>query len=262
MKKFKNVLKEIDFTFNNIILFNNFLSSLLIFLVVYIILSLFNFYQIYSLIPALLYFIIFSIKGIRKKHLLEVERKYPFLNERLRTARDNLRMENPIVDSLKSTIMKDMRYVQVSSFINQKKISYKILISIVLCFLVVFTSQFDLSFNIKDTARNVVDFVYKTGGNDTGGGSQGLQRIAGSGITENIFGDPSLAKMGNENLDMVIKQSGYEINLDDVKDPERRDFDNLFPDDIFVESADVYEENIEEGKQEIVKNYFLKLAEE
>ncbi|MBU4284023.1 MAG: hypothetical protein KJ968_02880, partial [Nanoarchaeota archaeon] len=66
MKKFNKVLKEINFTFSNIILFNGFLNAFLIFLVLYIPLSLFNFYQIYSLVPAVLYFIIFSYKGIRK----------------------------------------------------------------------------------------------------------------------------------------------------------------------------------------------------
>ncbi|MDD5086141.1 MAG: hypothetical protein PHV16_00110 [Candidatus Nanoarchaeia archaeon] len=261
MKKFKKVLREINFTFNNIIMFNVFLISVLIFLSSYIVLSLFNFYKEYALVPALLYFFLFSIKGITEKHLLTVERKYPFLNERLRTARDNIKMENPIVDSLKSDIMNDMKYVNVSSFINEKEISYKILVAVVLCFLLVFTSQFDLSFNLKDTAIDTIDFIYGIGGNNTEGGIQGLQKIAGSGIGESLFDDPSIAQMGDEKLDLIIKPAGYEINLDKVKEPERRDFDQLFPDEVFVESAEVYQENIQKEKQEIVKNYFLKLAE-
>ena len=260
MKKFNKVLKEINFTFSNIILFNSFLNAFLIFLVLYIVLSLFNFYQIYSLVPAILYFIIFSYKGIRKKHLRDVEKKYSLLNERLRTAADNIRMENPVVDELKSDIMRDMKHVEVTSFFNQKKLSYKILLSIILCFLMVFSAQFDISFSFKNIADNAADFIYGIGGNESGAGNQGLERIAGSGESENVFGDAYIAQMGDENIDMIIKQAGYEINLDDVKEPERREFDELFPDEVFIATADVYEEKIQEEQQELVKTYFLKLA--
>jgi len=261
MKKFNKLIKEINFTFNNIILFNSFLNAFLMFLVLYIPLSLFNFYQVYSLVPAVLYFIISSYKGIRKKHLRDVEKKYHLLNERLRTAADNIKMENPVVDELKSDIMMDMKKVEVTSFFNQKKVSYKILLSIILCFLMIFSAQFDLSFNFKDAANTAVDFIYGIGGNNTDGGKQGLERIAGSGVSESLFGDAQIAQMGDEMLDMTIKQAGYEINLDDVKEPERRDFEELFPDEVFAATADVYEEKIQEDQQELVKAYFLKLAE-
>ncbi len=262
MKKFNKVLREINFTFNNIVLFNSFLNAFLIFLIIYIILSLFNFYQIYALVPAALYFIIKTYKGIREKHLINVEKKYPLLNERLRTARDNIKMENPVVDELKSNITRDMKKVEVTSFFNQKNVSYKILLSIILCFLVVFSARFDLSFNLKDAANTAVDFVYSIGGNNTGDGKQGLERIASSGISESVFGDAQIAQMGGEMLDMVIKPAGYEINLDEVKEPEKRDFEELFPDDVFVETADVYEEKIQEDQQELVKAYFLKIAKD
>jgi len=261
MKKFKKVLKEINFTFNNIILFNSFLNAFLIFLIIYIILSLFNFYQRYALVPAGLYFVINLYRGIREKHLITVEKKYPFLNEKLRTARDNIRMENPVVDSLKLDIMRDMKRVEVSSFINQKNISYKTLLSIILCFLIIFSAQFDISHNIKNAADNTLDFIYGLAGNNTNEGESGLERMAGSGATESIFGNAQIAQMGDENIDMVIKQSGYEINLDEVKEPERREFEELFPDEVFVATADVYEEEIKEEQQELVKAYFLKLAE-
>jgi len=262
MKKFNKVLKEINFTFSNIILFNSFLNAFLIFLVLYIPLSLFNFYQVYSLVPAILYFIIFSYKGIRKKHLRDVEKKYNLLNERLRTAADNIKMENPVVDELKSDIMRDMKKVEVTSFFNQKKVSYKILLSIILCFLMVFSARFDLSFNFKDAANNAADFIYGLGGNESGDGKQGLERISGSGESESVFGDAYIAQMGDEMLNMMIKQAGYEINLDDVKEPERREFEELFPDEVFIATADVYEEKIKEDQQELVKTYFLKLAED
>jgi len=262
MKKFDKVLKEINFTFNNIILFNSFLNTFLIFLIIYLILSLFNFYQAYALVPAAVYFIIKTYKGISEKHLINVEKKYPILNERLRTARDNIRMENPVVDELKSNIMGDMKKVEVTSFFNQKNISYKILLGIILCFLVIFSAQFDLSFNFKDAANTAVDFIYGIGGNNSGDGNQGLERIASSGISESVFGDAQIAQMGDEMLDMVIKPAGYEINLDDVKEPEKRDFEELFPDDVFVETSDVYEEKIKEDQQELVKAYFLKIAKD
>jgi len=262
MKKFNKVLKEINFTFNNIILFNSFLNTFLIFLILYLLLSFFNFYQIYSLVPAALYFIVNLYKGITEKHLITVEKKYPFLNERLRTARDNIKIENPVVDELKDDIIRDIKKVEVASFFNQKKQSYKILLSIILCFLIIFSAQFDLSFDFKNIADNAIDFVYGIGGNESDAGKQGLERIAGSGESESVFGDAYIAQMGDEMLDVMIKQAGYEINLDDVKVPERREFEELFPDEVFIATSDVYEEKIKEEQQELVKTYFLKLAKD
>jgi len=261
MKKFKKVIKEINFTLNNIILFNSFLNAFLIFLVIYLFLSLFNFYQRYALVPAALYFIIRLYRGIKEKHLITVEKKYPLFNERLRTARDNIKMENPVVDSLKSDIIRDMKRVEVSSFINQKNISFKTLLSITLCFLMIFSARFDIQHNIKNTADNILDFIYNNGGNNTNEGEPGLEKMTGFGTSESIFGDAQIAQMGDEKLDMVIKQAGYEINLDDAKEPERREFEELFPDEVFTTTAEVYEEKIKEDQQELVKTYFLKLAE-
>ena len=55
MKQFSEVVKEIDRTLNEFILFENIVNTTLVFLVFYLILSVFDIRPLYALLPALLY---------------------------------------------------------------------------------------------------------------------------------------------------------------------------------------------------------------
>ena len=145
MKSFKKVIKEINATFGILIVFDALLNSIIIFLLSFLVLSLFNFYPNYAFLPATIYLIAFIIKKIIKNHLVDVEKNYINLDEKLRTAADNINKENPVVNELQSDIIKSMKYVHASSFINQRFTSYKILACIALSFTIVLLASFDVS---------------------------------------------------------------------------------------------------------------------
>ncbi len=263
MKPFFRLLREINFTFGNIILFSNILSAIIIFLGAYLLLALIRFYPLIAIIPAICFLIIDSYNRIRKKHYREVEEAYPNLNEKLRTAADNLYKENPIVNELQREVIDDVKHVKVASFINQRSTSYKILTCVILCFGILFISTFNIGFDINLLVEKPSDYSYNMrGGNLTGSGKAGDERSAGGETSEDIFGEPEVAELGQELFDFSISASGYEINLDDIQEVERKEFQELFPgtDSIFT-SAAVYEENIPKEQQEIVKNYFEKITE-
>ncbi len=262
-KPFFKLLREINITFGNIILFSNILSAIIIFLLVYLLLALIKFHPIIAIVPAVFYLIIDSYIRIRKKHYREVEEAYPILNEKLRTAADNLYTENIIVNELQREIITDVKNVKISAFINQRSTSYKILACIILCFAILFVSTFNIGFDIKLLVEKPTVYKYMQGGNQTGnGGEFGDERVAGEGTSEEIFGEPEVAELGQELFDFSISASGYEINLDDIKDVEKKEFQELFPgtDSIFTSSA-VYEENIPKEQQILVKNYFKEISE-
>lgn len=262
IKPFFKLLKEINVTFGNIILFSNVLFAIIIFLGVYLLLALIKFYPIIAVIPAICFLIIDSYIRIRKKHYREVEKAYPELNEKLRTAADNLYMENPIVNELQREVINDAKHVKIGSFVNQRNTSYKILTCVILCFAILFISTFNIGFDIKLLVERPSVYKYMEGTNQTGSLEGGDERSAGGGSSDEIFGEPEVAELGQELFDFSISASGYEINLDDVKEVERKEFQELFPgtDSIFT-SAAVYEENIPKEQQVLVKNYFSKINE-
>lgn len=260
---FFKLLREINITFGNITLFSKLLNAVIVFLSLYLILALIKFYPLWSLVPASIYFIVDSALSVRKKHYKDVERVYPNLNEKLRTAADNVSKENPFVIELQKEVIADVKHVRVGSFVNEKNTSYKILTAVLLCFALLFTSIFNIGFDIRFLIENPSEFKYMYGGNETGSGDEvGDTRIAGEGGAEDIFGESEVAELGQELFDFSLSASGYEINLDDVKEVERKNFQELFPesDSIFVSSA-VYEENIPKEQQVLVKNYFEKITQ-
>jgi hypothetical protein len=220
----------------------------------------------YAVIPAIIYFIVNLYTKIKIKHLHEIEKKFPFLNEELRTAADNMNEDNPVVHELQQDVLEKIRKVQISAFFNSRDTSYKILTSIALCFGILMVATFNISFDFQVMVDNIPDYVY-VGGGDKGdpGTEQGDVRTAGEGATDELFGEEDLASLGDEELELELKQSGFEINLEDVRKPRRRYFQDLYPDEICVNDrscrqSEPYGDSLTEEQSEIVKNYFLKIT--
>jgi len=269
MKHFYKAVKDIDFNFNNIVIFTTMLNAVIVLLLCSLVLVLFRFRIIYAVIPSAIYFIILITQRLRKKHYLDIEKAYPFLDEKLRTAIDNqYDFENPMVDDLQKEVVRDLKKVSISSFFASKAVSYKVLSSIMLSFLIVFLAVNNIYFDIDKLIENLnnhkppTKYTYLTG-NESGDEEGAVMdvRAAGGIASEDIYGEQMIAQLGKEKLDMVIKPSSYEINLRDIEDPERVDFPEIFPDEIFSSSAESYEENIPKEQQELVKNYFEKITQ-
>tara|TARA_Y100000310_G_scaffold339689_1_gene433175 strand:- start:1903 stop:2715 length:813 start_codon:yes stop_codon:yes gene_type:complete len=269
MKNFIKVIKDIDFNFNNITLFTNLLNSVIIFLVCFLILTLFRYNIFYSIIPSGLYFLISTATRLRKKHYLDIENAYPSLYEKLRTAVDHHKdVDNPIVNELKKEVTRSLKTVSIGTFFASRAVSYKILSSILISFLIVFLAvngiHFDFSKFIENLNNNdkPAKYAFLTG--NESGDDEGTAmdiRAAGGTASDDIYGEQVVAQLGMDKLDLVIKPSSYEVNLGEVEDPERMDFPDIFPDEIFSSSAESYEENIPKDQQDLVKNYFEKITQ-
>jgi amino acid transporter len=233
MKNFDKAVKDIDFNFHNIIIFTNILNAVVILLLCSLVLTLFRYNMLYAVVPAVLYFIVSTIFKLRKKYYLDIEKEFPFLDEKLRTAVD-----------------------------------HKILSSILMSFLIVFLAVNNIYFDFSQLIDNLngnnkpTEYTSLTG-NDSGDeeGTMMDVRAAGGITAEDIYGEEMIAQLGGKELDLVIKPSSYEVNLDDVEDAERVEFQNVFPDEIFSSSAESYQENIPKEQQELVKSYFEKITQ-
>ncbi len=144
MKNFIKVIKEINKTLNFFIIFESILNAVIFFLAVYFLLSLVNLYPILAIIPAVIYFAMrLRVRSKVDKRKI-VESKYEPLKEKLRTAADNIREENPVVNELEEEVVHDLKHVGLSSFIQTKRTSYKIFTVIFLSFAIVFATTLNL----------------------------------------------------------------------------------------------------------------------
>lgn len=256
MKNFIKVIREINRTLNFLIIFETILNTVIFFLVVYFLLSLVNLFPISALIPAVIYFAMRLYANSKKDKRKIVESKYEPLKEKLRTAADNINEDNPVVNELEEEVVHDLKHVGLSSFIQTKKVSYKIFTVIFLSFAIVFATTLDLYIvDLTKFLSNVPDMLENL--NLRRADNTLLGEINES---EDIYGESKLAVLGEEQITIKIKPVNYEVNVREEGDVEQRQFSGIFPREVNVEQASAFEENIATDQQELVKSYFNNLA--
>ncbi len=256
MKNFIKAVREINKTLNFLIIFETTLNTVIFFLVVYFLLSLVNLYPILAVIPAAIYFAMrMRVRSKMDKRRM-VESKYEPLKEKLRTAADNVGEENPVINELEEEVVHDLKHVGISSFIQTKSVSYKIFTAIFLSFAIVFATTLNLYIvDLTQFLSNVPDMLGNL--DPRRGANVPLGEINES---EDIYGESKLAVLGNEEINIKISPVNYEVNVHEEGDFEQKQFDEIFPQEVMVEQASAFEEKIPEEEQELVKNYFNKLA--
>ena len=254
MKKFSNVVKEINRTLNEIIFFENMVNTTLVFLVFYLILSIFDFHPLYALAPALLYLGFYSYISFKSYKPGIVESKYAPLKEKLRTAADNIGLENPIVEELEYEVTTEMKNVGLSMFISPRVLSYKIFAVMLLSFMIIFATTLNLKLLefAKQKVPDIFDANLKTVGNFV---ATKLE------TSEDIYGKEDVAKLGDKELNIRIKPVDFKVNVREEGESKQQKFETVFPKELAVKETVAYEENIPQEQQELVKNYFKKLAE-
>ena len=256
MKNFINVIKEIDRTLNFVFFFNSILNAAIFFLSVYLLLSIVNLYPILALIPAAIYFALRLYSRLKMDKRKIVESKYEPLKEKLRTAADNIKEDNPVINELEEEVVHDLKNVGLSSFIQTKEVSYKLFETIALSFTIVLVTTMNLYIiDLNEFLSTTIPEYLK-----------GIPKLADGSLlgeineSNDIYGDSQLAVLGNEQIDIRISPVNYEVSVREEGDVEQKQFDEIFPSDVDVEQASSFEENIPEEQQELVKKYFDKLA--
>ena len=69
-----------------------------------------------------------------------------------------------------------------------------------------------------------------------------------------------MATLGDNPVDIKIKPVNYQVNVREEGDVEKKQFDEMFPNEVAIEQSSSSDEHIPEEQQELVKNYFNKLA--
>ncbi len=260
-------LKEVDASFTKLILFDTLLNTLIVFLVLYLVLSFFTIFAIVALVPATIYFLYVFFRRIGVSNIKKLERAYPRLKEKLAAAADSRFTHNPVAEALHEDVLHDLSGVQESTFFNESRTYVKIGSIVALSFMILLLSP--LSFQIPDT--NFINSVLEQddakeikviAGGGSGGKSLDDPNIALSGGVDDIFGERSVAELGESELTLELRPVGHEISIREVRDAPDVDFYETYPTEIRASSSGLYEERIAAEHQKLVKNYFTKLAQE
>lgn len=238
---FKKALREINAVRNLVILAMAFMDSLLIFLILFFLLSLFNLYPlIIASIPSLLYFIKRSYEEISRKTLLDVEKSHPMLHERLRTAADSLGNENFMVMWLQTSLMKSIRNVRLSSFFNIKEILVRIGYISLVCFLIIVVAMFNIQ--IFDMGKFLEDATFRF---------NLRERLLKGHIPDSLLGKN--INIEDLNDDASLMDITNQMNLRSLTEEELL---NILPQEIFTSSDVSFEETMSKKKRIYIRKYF------
>ncbi|MCX6707342.1 MAG: hypothetical protein NT001_04350, partial [Candidatus Woesearchaeota archaeon] len=145
MKQFVDVVREIRGTLASIIIFFIILDSAIVFLIAYLILAIIDLYPLSAMIPAVFYMAFSFYRETRLNKIRIVEKYYPELNEKLRTAADYANVDNEIVNELHKEVIMELNKVTASSFFNRKETITKIASIILICFVIIFITTMNLN---------------------------------------------------------------------------------------------------------------------
>lgn len=237
-------LKEIESLLKGVDLIQIVLKALVILSLGYLFLFMLGIKGYYAFVPAMVYFISSLFVEVRIDPVKKVERKYPELNEKLRTARDYQHDDSAVLNALETDIVKNLKDVKLSSFFS---ITAVFLLTFLLL-LAVTSSLYIASQNIRliDFDRFVDDAMKRFDRED----EQNPEEITFEQSEESIM------EVGNEKIEVEINPVGMDFDFNDVSESEDYEFTTSFPKDIFISSGASYEQEFTEEQQELIKRYF------
>lgn len=155
-----------------------------------------------------------------KNVILLVEKGYPELKEKLRTAYDNRAETNVIVESLKDLVSEGLGKVSASHLLSKSKIISKILVTMIFisgaAIIVMNPDTYSIPPDtIANNFKNITG-IGKEGGNETiqvVGRPESFDKVGTKGGGD-IYGKPKIASIEGKNIDLTLYSgsgTGFEV---------------------------------------------------
>ncbi|MBI3036178.1 hypothetical protein HYY73_00255 [Candidatus Woesearchaeota archaeon] len=263
---FAEALKEVKASLLKVFLFEEMLNAILVFLVAYLIGSLFKISVAVPLLLSIGYGAFSLYRELHLKPARMVETKYKDLKEKLSTAAEYAKVENRVVNELKAEVLQNLKKVEESSFLNEKRVYTKSVAAVVLCFVILLLSPFSISlfkhsfpnlFSAQDNSDAAAIAGFKLGKEK----AKGEAPLALQQSNKGIYGSPTAAKLGSEELKVILKPAGTELSTSNVKPPQELQFTEQYPEEVVSVAAESMEERIPKEQQELVRRYFNNVVE-
>ena len=284
MIKVRKAIEEIKIVLLQIAVFDALLDFILDVLICYFLLIFLPVPQWLVVVGGISFLVYMLYKKIHLISLVTIEEKVPELKEELRTAADNLDVRTELEDILDKDVLKNMKKVKISYFMDMKKTGKKIGAAFVLSMIIIVLGFLNVEFidvelditkinrmpNIFDDIQRMQEkFGIEQSGTDAENFKQGEGEASdkiGAAFTgpESIFGDMSLAELGEDKEEIFLEPIPTEAMIISYEDDYEKP--SLFPQDVVVEktTSDTYSDTTEdyEAYQNIISNYFTTLTQE
>jgi len=234
------------------------LDTLVVFLVFELIFFLLTLPWYYAFVPAGIYVLFHAYRGRKNLTYHYVEEKVPELKEQLITAADNLDKEYEIVESLNKDVLKNMKKTMTSYFFSFGKLTRELLLLFVVSFLIIGASAYNVRF--LDTHEAIEEIKNYKAFQDYDVNEVLLEYEEGDPTADDIYGEKSIAELGNEQLMLELNPILSDADISKTKEPEHRKFRSTVPTEIAASTDASYEESIPKGYQKIVKSYFREIT--
>ncbi len=250
-------LREAKKSVMQIVLFNSFIDTLAMFLLLALGCLLLSFPIWYAVIPGIAYAIVHTRGNLKDVNFNAIEEKFPELKEQLITVADNWKESNEIIDELNADVLKKMKEIRTSSFLNFGKLTREIAVMAVVSFVIIGMSAFNVKFlDFKDTIAELKNFKPLSEYDI----NQELLEFEESQNLSEILGDKKVLELGQQQLDLEINPILSDIDIGKVRDPTERSFKEVPPSEIRATTDASFEDAIPKQYQRIVKTYFKEIT--
>ncbi len=246
MSAIHGLLAEIRFEMLKVIILEAFLDATILFLTLFLLLALFGI----GLLPPLILALLFLAGDIawrsRRISLRFIEERNPGLREMLRTAADNKEDEGLMAHALFAEVIERMREVSGGSFLDFKRTGTKIGAVFVVSALLVALAFFNVNIQKFENPLAGLGGRLGDGFSDLFSGEQ----VAGANLSDEdaeLYGDPRMARLGQEELDVTIRQSLNRIDFTQVgeADPSEAGLEE-YPVEVGAEASEAYTAGLED----------------
>ena len=155
--------------------------------------------------------------------------------------------------------MKIMNKVDINALINKKKLIIKVLGTTFFFFCVILASSynFDIYMFSKEFVNTPLDVRQIRGK-----ANNFIKDKINLEYRENFSNNGSVAKLGNDTMNLSLDIYNTEIDISDIEEPEKKEFEEIYPQEMDADSQEIYEDNIQDEHKNIIKNYFNELKGE
>ncbi|WP_298684291.1 hypothetical protein [uncultured Methanomethylovorans sp.] len=217
-----------------------------------------------SLAFGLLLTFILHIRDDKRDTIDVVEEKYPVLNERLSTAYDNREVDNIIVADLRENVIRASANVIPAAFFNKKRMYIGLFSLLVAISLLTYVSVSE--YRISSTPEDLKDLLDPLLPDNGGDGSdlavmEETSDDSGNGSEEDLLGEPSVVIVEGKQVDLTLPPgTGAGFTPGEQANTTPEDFLPSYAYEISTISSSIYSEELPEGYESIIKDYFEKMA--
>jgi hypothetical protein len=212
-----------------------------------------------ALVSLILTFII-HVRDKKTNTIEQVEEKYPGLRERLRTAYDNLDLDNIIANDLQQAVSSSVEKVRSFAFLRKKRIYFGLIAIIVSVILLAVVTLNGIHIVDPGDWEKVLDDLFpdSSNGDDFFEIDENGQESAGN---ENLTGPSAVIVVEGTEVDLSLPP-GSGVGFNPGNDTEQdTDFVPSSSYEIDAISSETYYESFPAGYESVIKSYFEKMAE-